>query len=126
MDKKFILLVDDEKEILDLYSAELKRSGFDVVTAGNGLDAIAEAKKRRPDLIIMDMKMPVMDGVEALDKIKHDPDLKDVRVVFLTAFSDPEFASIDDKFAKEAGATSFLKKGTTLNEFVIEVKRHLA
>ncbi len=125
MDKKLILLVDDEQEILDLYSASLKRSGYEVMTAGNGRDAIEEAKKRRPNLILMDLKMPVMDGVEALTKIKADPDLKDIKVVFLTAFSDPKFVGIDDKFAKEAGAADFMKKGMSLEEFTTEVEKHL-
>ena len=125
MDKKLILLVDDEQEILDLYGTSLKRNGFDVVTAINGMDAIAAAKHKKPDLILMDLKMPVMDGVEALNKIKEDPDLKDVKVIFLTAFSDPRFVGIDNKFAEEAGAVDFLKKGMPLDEFISEVKKHL-
>lgn len=79
----------------------------------------------KPDLILLDLKMPVMDGIETLTRLKENPETKDIRVVFLTAFSDPVFVGIDQKLAKDAGAIDFIKKGIDLNEVVEKVKGYL-
>lgn len=124
--KTLILLIDDEPEILDLYETVLTREGFDVITALNGRDGIVLAKKRTPDLILLDLKMPVMDGMETFDKLKEDPETRDIKVVFLTAFGDPKHeVDIDAKFAKEIGATDFLKKGMELGVFLEELKKYI-
>lgn len=121
-----ILLVDDEPDIISLYSAVLQREGHDVITAENGAEGVVMAKERHPDLILLDLKMPVMDGVETLAKLKEDPTTKDIKVVFLTAFGDPKHEiDIDAKYAKEVGAVDFLKKGMQLGEFLQELKKHI-
>jgi two-component system alkaline phosphatase synthesis response regulator PhoP len=126
MNDKLVLLVDDEQEILTLYGLALKNAGFEVITAINGAEAVEAAKNKNPDLILLDLKMPVMNGAEALSKIKEDPRLKDIKIVFLTAFSDPQRVEIDEKFAKESGALDFIRKGISLEEFIGKVKGYLS
>lgn len=119
-----ILIVDDEDQILTIYRTKLEQEGFRVVTAKNGLQAIQAAKNEKPDLVIMDVKMPVMDGVEAALKLKEDPATKGVKIIFLSAFGDID-KEVDRKVAKEIGALDFIKKGISLNELVAEVKKHI-
>ena len=85
-----ILLVDDEKDILEFLRYNMLREGFEVFTAANGEEAIREALKRRPHLILLDMLMPVMDGEQTCRAIRRHPDLKDTLVVFLTALGSDE------------------------------------
>jgi len=124
MDQKpLILLVDDEPEMLKLYKRKLEKSGFDVITAENGLLGVEAAKgARRPDLVLMDIKMPLMNGIEAFEKIKEDPATKDMKIILLTAFSDLAIPEVDTKTAAELGAIDFIKKGIDLDAFVDRVK----
>ena len=80
-----ILLVDDESDILEFLSYNLKKEGYDVYTALNGRQAIDLAKKVNPHLIILDVMMPGMDGIETCREIRELPDMKNVLVAFLTA-----------------------------------------
>ena len=80
-----ILLVDDEQDILDFLSYNLEKEGFKVDCATNGKDAIAKAKKQIPDLIVLDVMMPGMDGIETCREIRHIESLKNVLIAFLTA-----------------------------------------
>ena len=83
--KKKILLVDDEIDILDFLSYNLLKSGYDVRTAINGEKGVEVARTFSPDLILLDMMMPEMDGVETCEKIRSIPELENVMVAFLTA-----------------------------------------
>ncbi|TJZ61456.1 response regulator transcription factor [Sphingobacterium olei] len=104
--KQKILVVDDEKDILDLISYNLEREGYQVYTAANGKLAIERAKEVNPDLIILDVMMPVMDGIEACRIMRSLPEFKHTFMVFLTARSE-EYSEIagfhvgaDDYIAK--------------------------
>ncbi|MBE8719194.1 response regulator transcription factor [Sphingobacterium pedocola] len=104
--KQKILVVDDEKDILDLISYNLEREGYQVYTAANGKLAIEKAKEVNPDLIILDVMMPVMDGIEACRIMRSLPEFKHTFMVFLTARSE-EYSEIagfhvgaDDYIAK--------------------------
>jgi two-component system, OmpR family, alkaline phosphatase synthesis response regulator PhoP len=83
-----ILLVDDEPDILEFISYNLKKEGFQVITSQNGSEAIAIAKKELPHLIVLDVMMPEMDGIETCEEIKRIPELKKTIVAFLTARSE--------------------------------------
>lgn len=83
-----ILLVDDEPDILEFLSYNLKKEGYNVFTANNGKEAVAVAKKENPHLIILDVMMPDMDGIETCREIREIPGLKDVMIAFLTARSE--------------------------------------
>lgn len=83
-----ILLVDDEPDILEFLSYNLKKEGYNVSTASNGKEAVVLAKKENPHLIILDVMMPDMDGIETCREIREIPGLKDVMIAFLTARSE--------------------------------------
>ena len=88
MAKKTILVVDDEKDLLDLIEYNLKKEGFEVLRAENGEEGIAIAKESKPDLVLLDIMMPKMDGLEAVEIMRKDDDLKRMPIIFLTARSD--------------------------------------
>ncbi len=88
MAKKTILVVDDEKDLLDLIEYNLKKEGFNVLKAENGEQGIAVAKEGKPDLVLLDIMMPKMDGLEAVELMRKDDDLKNIPIIFLTARSD--------------------------------------
>lgn len=104
--KQKILIVDDEPDILELIEYNLKKEGYQVFLASNGQDGINVAKKVQPDLIILDIMMPKMDGIEACRLMRAIPDFKNTFMVFLTARSE-EYSEIagfnvgaDDYIAK--------------------------
>ena len=80
-----ILLVDDEPDILEIISYNLSSEGYNVITAEDGKEAVKQARKRRPQLIIMDVMMPEMDGIEACEQIRRIPELSETVITFLTA-----------------------------------------
>ena len=76
MSKQTILVVDDERDLLDLIEYNLKKEGFKVLKAENGEEGISKAKEHKPDLILLDIMMPKMDGLEAVEIMRKDDDLK--------------------------------------------------
>ncbi len=101
-----ILVVDDEQDILELIRHTLNKEGFEVHIAVNGQQAIDKAKQILPDLILMDVMMPVMDGMEACRQLKEDPTTNHISIIFLTARSE-EFAELA---GFEAGADDYVSK----------------
>ncbi|WP_374401499.1 response regulator transcription factor [Flavobacterium sp.] len=101
-----ILLVDDEQDILEIVGYNLSQEGYQIVTASNGKEAVAKAKKEHPQLIIMDVMMPEMDGMEACENIRKIPELQDTIITFLTARSEDysQVAGFD------AGADDYIAK----------------
>ena len=83
-----ILLVDDEKDILEFLSYNLNKEGYKIFTANNGEKALREAREHHPDLIILDVMMPEMDGITTCEKLRLIPEIKDTLVLFLTARSE--------------------------------------
>ena len=88
MAKQTILVVDDERDLLDLIEYNLKKEGFQVLRAENGEEGIALAKENKPDLVLLDIMMPKMNGLEAVEVMRKDNDLKRIPIIFLTARSD--------------------------------------
>lgn len=82
MAKKTILVVDDEKDLLDLIEYNLKKEGFKVLKAENGKEGIEVAKEHKPDLVLLDIMMPKMDGLEAVEIMRKDDDLKRIPIIF--------------------------------------------
>lgn len=118
MKKEKILLVDDEADILEIVGYNLKKEGFEVTTTDNGKDAIKLAKKENPDLIILDVMMPEMDGMEACYQMRNTPSLKDTLIVFLTARGEDysQIAGFD------AGADDYITKPVKPRVLVSKVK----
>lgn len=113
-----ILLVDDEPDILEIVGYNLSQEGYQILTASNGKEAIAKAKEDLPHLIIMDVMMPEMDGMEACEQIRKMPELSQVIITFLTARSEDysQVAGFD------AGADDYITKPIKPKLLVSKVK----
>ncbi|MFC1595122.1 PleD family two-component system response regulator [Patescibacteria group bacterium] len=88
--KKKILIIDDEETIIKAYSDHLTLEGYDISVAYDGQEGLEKVKEVSPDLILLDILMPVMDGITALKKLKEDPKTKDIPVMILTNSSSQE------------------------------------
>ncbi|PHR11529.1 MAG: DNA-binding response regulator [Aequorivita sp.] len=113
-----ILLVDDEPDILEIIRYNLTSEGYTVETAENGLEAIEQAKNVRPQLIIMDVMMPKMDGIEACEKIRNIPELSETVITFLTARGE----DYSQMAGFEAGADDYITKPIKPKVLVSKVK----
>ena len=116
--KSTILIVDDERDILDLIEYNLRKEGFDVITAEDGEESIRLAKMHHPDLVLLDIMMPKMDGIEVVDQLRQNPDTKDVPVIFLTAPSDEK----TEVKGLDRGADDFLTKPISTTKLVSRIK----
>ncbi len=105
MSKK-VLVCDDEPYIVESVSYVVRKAGFSVVVAEDGEEALAAAKREKPDLIFLDIMMPRLSGHEVCRKVKEDPETRDAYVVMLTARGQEE----DERKAMEAGADEFMTK----------------
>ncbi len=104
--KRKILIVDDERYILHILDFSLGAEGYEVITAGDGEQALERTHSDRPDLIVMDIMMPKMDGFEACKALKANPDTCNIPVIMLTA----KGREIDRKRGLDAGADDYLTK----------------
>ncbi|AXG68398.1 alkaline phosphatase synthesis transcriptional regulatory protein PhoP [Kordia sp. SMS9] len=113
-----ILLVDDEPDILEIVGYNLSSAGYNLTTANNGVEAIAKAKKIKPHLIIMDVMMPEMDGIEACENIRKESSLANTIITFLTARGEDysQVAGFD------AGADDYITKPIKPKVLVSKVK----
>lgn len=116
--KKFkILLVDDEEDILEFLGYNLRKEGFQVSIAHNGLEAIKVAKKEIPHLIIMDVMMPEMDGITAVEEIRKIKSLNETLIVFLTARAE-DYSQIA---GFEAGADDYVSKPVKIKVLISRI-----
>lgn len=117
--KKKVLLVEDDKMILDMYTLKFTQEGYEVTQAENGKDGLDLAKKIQPDIILLDIILPQMDGFTVLKSVKADPKTKDVPVVLLTNLGQDG----DVKKGIELGAVDYLIKANfTPSQVVDKVK----
>jgi two-component system, cell cycle response regulator DivK len=119
--KPLVLVVDDFADNREMYSEYLSFSGYDVIEARNGKEAVEAAQNRLPDIIIMDLSLPVMDGWEATRQLKADERTKKIPVVALTGHA----LAGHSKGAREVGCDSFLSKPCLPEQLVAEIKRML-
>lgn len=121
-DKKKILIVEDSKDLVLLLSEVFKKEGFDVSTAADGEKGLILAIEKKPDLILLDIMMPKMDGITVIKRLHEEEGGKDIPVIILSNLS-----SADDLGkAMEAGAYNFLvKKDWELDDIVAKVKETL-
>jgi CheY-like chemotaxis protein len=116
-----VLVVDDYPDAREMYAEYLQYAGFDVIEAGNGLEALQRASDSQPDIILMDLSLPVMDGWEATRRLKADKSTADIPVVALTGHA---LAGFSDG-AKKAGCDAFVTKPCLPEEIVKEIHRVL-
>ena len=121
-DKKKIMVVEDDVFVMDIYHTKLEQEGFQVIEAANGLEAIKKLEEVIPDVMLLDILMPYMDGLEVLEKIKADDRFKNIPVVLLTNLSQKEEVNKGLKL----GANDYLiKSHFTPSEVLDKIKNFL-
>jgi len=125
--KHTILLVDDEADFRNILKIKLEAAGFNILEASNGKEALMVLANNKPDVILLDIMMPEMDGIETLFKIKGNDETRNLRVVMLTGKGDPreEIVRMNKKFAQESGAFDYLRKETDLDLIVEKINKIL-
>jgi CheY-like chemotaxis protein len=121
-ERPLVLVVEDQVELRRLYAEQLVLSGFDVIEAGNGEDAIAHTSAAAPDVVLMDLSLPVLDGWEATRRLKADSRTAHIPVVALTAHD----GSGELQRATRAGCDWFVPKPCPPDALIVEVRRVLA
>jgi len=122
MEKKKILIVDDEQDFVDLVKLRLETNNYQVITASDGKQALSIAAKEKPDLILLDILMPEIDGVKVCQKLKSDPLTAGMVIVMLTAKDRP----LDIKLAKQAGADEYIIKPFDDKTLLFNIKQLLS
>ena len=118
MSKEKILIVDDEPDILEFLSYNLEKEGFEVVQAGNGTDGLKVAKTENPDLIVLDIMMPEMDGVELCRQLRATPGFENTLIAFLTA-REEDYSQIA---ALDVGGDDYITKPIRPRVFLSRIK----
>ena len=113
-----ILIVDDEPDAVELIEFNLKAAGFDVLTAADGAQALRHARSRQPDLIVLDVMLPELDGLQVCKALRHDPATANIPIIMLTA----KAAEIDRVLGLELGADDYVTKPFSPRELVLRVK----
>ena len=119
--KPLILLVEDQLELRRLYAQQLELSGFDVIEAANGADALTHTAEHSPDVVLMDLSLPVLDGWEATRRLKTDQRTAHIPIVALTAHD----GSGELQRATRAGCDWFVPKPCPPDALVVEIRRVL-
>ncbi len=118
-----ILLIEDEEMLANMYEVKFKNEGFELTKALDGASGLEQAKKIKPDFVLLDVIMPKMDGFSVLKSLREDPTTKDLPVMLLTNLGQDE----DVKKGKELGVVGYLvKANVTPSEVVETVKKELA
>lgn len=119
--RQLVLVADDEPDILDLLTSVLSRHGFEVLRASGGREAMALIRQARPQLVLLDILMPGMDGVDICKAMRADVELSQVPVIFASALDEARLHAVAD----EAGATDYLSKPLLLGDLLNMVGKYL-
>jgi DNA-binding response OmpR family regulator len=117
-----VLVADDDEDILELVSFRLERAGYEVLTARDGADALATAQERQPDLAVLDVMMPGLNGYEVTQRLRADDATRDIPVILLTA----RVQEADVNRGFEAGADDYLRKPFSPQELRARVQAVIA
>jgi len=121
IEKKRVLVVDDELDMLMVIKLRLEASGYEVVTATDGLEGLNTARRVKPDLIVLDVMLPKMNGYKVSRFLKYDEEYKHIPIVMLTALAGEE----DRSTGIETGANAYITKPFETQELVDTVRRFL-
>ena len=122
---KKILLVDDEEDFLEIFGQILSRFGYEVLKASNGQDAIMVAKDQQPDLIILDIKMPVMDGEKTTDILRNYKTTREIPIIYLSGLVKPNQVDHGHVEGSVIGNLHFLSKSCSPQDLLEEVERNI-
>lgn len=114
-----VLVVDDEADLRELYSVNLKEAGHEVLTATNGAEGLGVVERESPDVVLVDLMMPVMDGYEFLQNLRKMPDRQDTPAIVVSAVA-------TGGYSRKLGASSFMSKPFDADELVDAVERYAA
>ena len=118
MAKEKILIVDDEEHIIELLKFNLLNAGYEVLTANNGIDAVKIAKAEKPNLLLLDLMLPGIDGFDVCKEIKRNNEMKNTSIVMLTAKGE----ELDKILGLELGADDYITKPFSVRELLARVK----
>lgn len=116
-----ILIVDDEKDLIDTLSFRLEAAGYEVVSAKNGQEALSQVKAQRPDLILLDVMMPILDGCQVCRMLKFDEKFRNTPIIMLTARSQDK----DKLTGHEVGADDYVTKPFDSADLLAKIKKLL-
>ena len=119
MGDKKILLVDDDLDFVQILEFDLKKHGYEILTAANGEDGLEKLKTHKPALIILDIKMPKMDGYTFVRRIKKDPETKHIPVIVLTSYE-----PMKDMFQLE-GVQDYVVKSVNMESLITSIEKNL-
>jgi two-component system, cell cycle response regulator DivK len=119
--RKCILVVEDQEDNRQILRDLLTSGGFDMIEAENGADAITAAQANRPDLILMDIQLPILDGYEATRRIKADPALKSIPIIVVTSYA----LSGDEDKARRAGCDDYVAKPFSPRALLAKIKAYV-
>jgi DNA-binding response OmpR family regulator len=119
--KKAVLVIDDDEDMRELIADALREEGFDVLAAGNGFAGVAAAEERKPDLVLLDVMLPDMDGVSVIEKLKKAGGAGDIPVIMVTARHDLQTKLM----SYVSGARRYITKPFGVDELVYEVRKTL-
>jgi two-component system cell cycle response regulator DivK len=119
---KRILVIEDQEDNRQILRDLLGTAGFDMIEAADGQEGVAAATKERPDLILMDIQLPIMDGYEATRRIKAIPELKAIPIIAVTSYA----LSGDEAKAMAAGCDAYVTKPYSPRQLLAKVKEYLA
>ena len=118
---KRILVVEDQMDSLQIVRDLLRVNGYEMTEAQNGEEALAAVAKERPDLILMDIQLPIMDGYEATRRIKAVPSLRSIPIIAVTAYA----LSGDEEKARAAGCNDFVPKPYSPRQLLAKIREYL-
>ena len=121
MTPKRILIVEDQPDNRRILRDLLKSAGFELIEAVDGEEALACAREHRPDLILMDIQLPVMDGYEATRRLKADAELSAIPIIVITSYA----LSGDEQKARAAGCDGYVTKPFSTRKLLAQVREHL-
>ena len=119
---KRILVVEDQPDNRQIIRDMLAATDYEIIEAEDGEQALAAIAKQRPDLILMDIQLPIMDGYTATRRIKADPALRSIPIIAVTSYA----LSGEDKKAREAGCDDYIPKPYSPRELLAKVRQHLS
>lgn len=119
MEEKKLLLVDDDVDFVQILEFDLKHHGYDVISAANGEEGLEKLKTHKPDLIILDIKMPKMDGYTFVRRIKKDPGTKHIPIIVLTSYE-----PMKDMFQLE-GVQDYVVKSVNMGSLLTSIEKNL-
>jgi two-component system cell cycle response regulator DivK len=118
---KRILVVEDQEDNRQILRDLLASTDYEIVEAENGLEALAAVAKHRPDLILMDIQLPILDGYEATRRIKADPELRSIPIIAVTSYA----LSGDEAKAREAGCDAYVPKPYSPRQLLAKINEFL-